>query len=214
MTTLSQVTIDRVNGVFNAKNIGHDFASNKFNNNKLARVLLSMCPSFIDNAPDDLVDDIKAGMVLSYADNNPQVSATYGLIDSNYIKLEGDKAKAFKGEKVTLSVAFVMADSQQAFGALKAKNLALHSLIAPVRKSVQTYVSNSMKALKAECANVLSEGKVTIRKPTKSFAVTVEDTFADMRKKCVNAKARGDDTADEKRFAEAKVAFMTKWLHG
>jgi hypothetical protein len=203
-----------VNVLINGKTIGHDFASNKHNNNKLARNLLSICPTFVDVAPDELVDDIRAGMVLSYADNNPQVNATYGLIDSNYIKLEGDKIKAFKGEKVTVSVAFIMAESQQAFGALKAKNLALHTLIAPQRKAIQTYVSGAMKALKEECNKVLNEGKVIIRKSTKSFAVTVEDTFADMRKKCVNAKARGDDTADEKRFAEAKVAFMTKWLHG
>jgi hypothetical protein len=214
MSNLSNEVVSRINGTPNGKNIGHDFASNKFNNNKLARNLLNLCPTFVETAPDELVADLRAGMTLSYADNHSEISATYGLIDSNYIKLEGDKIKAFKGEKVAMSVAFVMADSQQAFGALKAKNPALHALMLPIRRSVQTYVSNSMKALKDECVKVLNEGKVILRKPTKSFAVTVEDTFADMRKKCVNAKARGDDTADEKRFAEAKVAFMTKWLHG
>jgi hypothetical protein len=66
--------------------------------------------------------------------------------------------------------------------------------------------------LKRAATKILNEGKERQRGANKDFVEFVEAWFKDTAPtRLKSASARGDSTADDKRFNEAKVAFMVKW---
>ena len=67
------------------------------------------------------------------------------------------------------------------------------------------------RSLKRQATAILNEGITRDRSETVEFDKRIKDTFDNLRKMCVNAGKRGDETANEKKFSEAKVAFMTVW---
>lgn len=201
---------------FNFKAFGHDFAISLNRTRSMAIVLLDSGQVSVDNIAEHIEQDLKAGMLLAYADiKGDSVKGLYGLVDGNYIKLDEAQAKKHKGEKVQMSVGFATSESQQKFGQLKNTNPPLYALIKPVRDSANKYVSNTYKKLLSAIVEISNEraGKVKTRSATKTFDETLREFFDSMRKKVVNAKARGDDTANEERFRKALVAFNTVWNH-
>ena len=200
---------------FNIKQFGHKFSVA----NSSVRSIVAQLYHAKVLSPDNITDEAKAefiaGSVLAYADTHPEVNKVYGFIDGNYVALDADAQKKHKGEKLNLSIGFVMAESQQKFGALRNSNPALHALMKPVRDAVNKYTSNSWNSMLKMLVEIDNEakGKTITRKATKSFDETITDTFDSLRKKIINAKARGDDTANEAKFREALVAFNTVWNH-
>lgn len=199
----------------NTKNLGNQFAVAKGKQRAVCLTMIQAGLVSAEHIPEHVEQELKLGFTVAFTDANPQFNATYGYIDGNYVLLDADKAKAFKGEKLQLSVGFVMAESQQKFGALKNSNPALHALMLPIRQAVQKYVSNTYNAFKKQVAEIdrESKGVPKTRSATKSFDETLKSFFDDCRKKIVNAKARGDETADEAKFRKALVAFNTVWNH-
>ena len=201
----------------NFKAIGHDFGVSLNKSKGLAIQALDSGQITKDNIPEHIEQDIRAGMLLAHIEiKGDSVSGLYGLIDGNYIKLSDEQAKKHKGEKIKMSVGFAMSESQQKFGQLKNTNPPLYALIKPVRDAANKYVSNTYKKFVSAVAEVSNErdGVTKTRSATKTFDETIAEFFMTMRKKVVNAKARGDDTANEERFRKAMVAFNTVWNHG
>ena len=122
-------------------------------------------------------------------------------------------AKKAKKEVLEMSVGFAMSFTQQSFGQLNTSNKPLHGIVKEVRDARNKYVSKTYKKFIALLTEVYNEkiGKVTERKPVEAFDVRLAETMADLRKKCTNAKTRGDVTADDARLTRAIKAFEKEW---
>ena len=70
----------------------------------------------------------------------------------------------------------------------------------------------SLGDLKRRAKKILNEGKERKRTANKNFEEFVEEWFKETAPtRLKGAKARLDATANEKKFNDAKVAFMVKW---
>ena len=75
------------------------------------------------------------------------------------------------------------------------------------------YCANRLRDLKAQAKRIINEGVTRERGATLNFAERVKAVIDDLRVKCKNASARGDETANEKALKDAIIAFNTKWNH-
>lgn len=154
-----------------------------------------------DISKDDELE-IKSGMQQRYAELKPAIE--YGVVEGQYLPLSGLASRP--KEVVKIGVEYAYSFTQQQFGKLKGENPNLHKVIKEVRDNTSTYVSNTYKEL------TKPESVKRERGASKDFDEFVKAWFDDTAKtRLVSAKARGDLTADDKRFSKAKVAFMTIW---
>ena len=196
----------------NLKQIGYQQATNKDNERVLARSVYEAYPNFDEEVTDEAKAELFAGYQLRVAENQPKIDQRFIVESGNYIPVDVVKFEAFKGEKYHRTVANIMAYTPQAFGALRQSNPQLHSLIKAERDSVSKYCSNRLADLKKAIHAIKNEGVARVRGATKTFAETVKDTLDGLKKKCANAKARGDDTANDKKLITAISEFNRKWV--
>lgn len=196
----------------NLKQIGYQQATNKDAERSLARQVYEAYPNFDDEVTDEVKAELFAGYQLRVAENQPKIKQGFIIESGNYIPVDDAKFEAFKGEKYMRSVASIMAYTPQAFGALRQSNPQLHSLIKAERDSVSKYCSNRLADLKKAIKALKNEGKPRERGATRTFAETIKETMDGLKKKCANAKARGDDSANEKKLILAISEFNRKWL--
>jgi len=180
------------------------------------RSVAKYCLSNIKGFPETLPDESKAqlydGYRLRFNENNP--AEQYAVVDGNYLLIDGSNPDlANAREKINIGVDYACVSfTQQQFGKLKNENPKLYAIIKVWRDKVNTYCSNRLADLKRQAKGILSEGQgPRQRGATADFAKRIEDTFSDLANKCKTAKARGDESADETKFREARVAFMVKW---
>ena len=147
--------------------------------------------------------EIKSGMQQRYAELKGITE--YGVVEGKYIamsELKGNRPK----EVIKIGVEYAYHYTQQQFGKLKGENPELHKVVGELRKLTSTYVSNTYKEL------TKPESVKRERGATKDFDEFVVAWFNETAKqRLISGKARGDLTADDKRFSKAKVAFMTIW---
>lgn len=196
----------------NFKNIGYELAKNVDAKNTLARSVVSEYPDFDENVSDIAKEQLYMGFQLRYAENNPDIKKGYVFKDNGYIPVDDATFSAFKGDKFQVSIGAVMSYTSQAFGAMRTKNPNLHSLIKPIRDKVNTYCSNRMKDLIKAVKDIKNEGKPKNRGATNSYDVTITEWLDNLPKKCKNALARGDDTANEKKTLSAIGAFKDAYF--
>jgi hypothetical protein len=134
----------------------------------------------------------------------------YAVINDHYVLVNTPELEGSR-ERVNIGVDYAFSFTQQQYGKLKNENPYLHAIIKQWRDKVNTYCSNRLADLKRQARTILNEGKTRERGATADFAQRIADIFTDLAVKCKNAKARGDETADEKKFADARKAFMTAW---
>jgi len=151
-----------------------------------ARFVYEHCPTFLVDAPEEVVSELDDGWMLRFSEKHP--AKTYSRIDGNVV--ENAKGK----EKIEVSIYFAMSYTAQAFGALRSEDPQMHSIVKGWRDAWSKYRSNRMGDLKREIKRLV-EGPRT-RTPTKLFAEVVGDVLDGLVTRCKNAKARGDDTAD------------------
>jgi hypothetical protein len=143
-----------------------------------------------------------------------QPSVCYAVINGHYVLATQEHIKTENVEKVNIGVPYAYSYSAQEFGKLANTNPALHALVKGIREKCSTYCSNRLGDLKRAATKLLNEGKERQRGVNKDFAEFVEAWFKDTAPdRLKSAKNRGDSSADDKRFNEAKVAFMVKWKH-
>ena len=196
----------------NLKQIAYQQASFADNLKGLARSVYEAYPNLDDEVADEVKADLFAGYQLRVAENQSSIDQHFIVESGNYLPVEKLAFDNHKGEKYHRTVANIMAYTPQAFGALRQSNPQLHAVIKSERDSVSKYCSNRLADLKKAIHAIKNEGVARVRGATKSFAETVKDTMDGLKKKCANAKARVDETADEKKLILAISEFNRKWL--
>lgn len=196
----------------NFKNIGYELAKNVDVKNTLARDILNEYPNFDEEVSEVAKEQLYMGFQLRFTENNPDIKKGYVYKDNGYLPVDNATFTAFKGDKVELSIGFIMSYTPQAFGALRTKNPNLHSLIKPIRDKVNTYCSNRMKDLIKAVKDIKNEGLPKSRGATHAYDETITAWLDALPKKCKNALARGDDTANEKRTLSAIGAFKDAYF--
>jgi hypothetical protein len=178
----------------------------------VARYVMDQCKAFPESLPDEIKAELNEGYRLRFNEvNKPD---TYAIVNDHYILIDGSNPDLDAKEKVVIGVDYSMSFSQQQYGKLKNENPYLHAIIKTWRDRVNTYCSNRLGDLKKQARTILNEGKTRERGATLDFAHRIMDVFKGdqgLMVKCKNAKARGDDTADEKKLSLAINAFMVQW---
>lgn len=196
----------------NLKQIAYQQASFADNLKGLARSVYEQYPNLDDEVADEVKADLFAGYQLRVAENQPKIDQHFIVESGNFLPVEKLAFDNHKGEKYHRTVANIMAYTPQAFGALRQSNPQLHAVIKAERDSVSKYCSNRLADLKKAIHAIKNEGVARVRGATKTFAETVKDTMDGLKKKCANAKARGDDTANERKLITAISEFNRKWV--
>jgi hypothetical protein len=176
----------------------------------VARYVMDQAKGFPETVADEVKEQLYDGYRLRFNEvNKPE---RYAIVNDHYLLIDGSNpALEDEREKVIIGTDFAFSFTQQQYGKLKNENPYLHAIIKSWRDKVNTYCSNRLGDLKRQARTILNEGKSRERGATADFAHRINDIFTDLAVKCKNAKARGDETADEKKFATARSAFMTAW---
>jgi len=164
-----------------------------------ARFVYEKCPTFLDGAPDEVVEELDEGFMLRYSETHKP--KTFSRIDGNLV--ENSKGK----EKIEVSIFYAMSFTPQAFGALRSEDPQLHALIKVWRDAWSKYRSNRHGDLKREVRRLI-DGPQT-RSPTKAFSEVVNDVLDNLVTRCKNSKARGDETANLDLLNRQIVAFKS-----
>ena len=176
----------------------------------VARYAIERIEGFPKEVPSEAKDELYEGYRMKFDALNPK--RTYAVINDHYVLATQEHMDTKNIEKIEIGVAYAFSYSSQEFGKLANTRPALHALIKEVREKCSTYCSNRLGDLKRAANKILNEGKERQRSANKDFAEWVEIFFKDTAPtRLKSASARGDSTADVKRWNEAKVAFMVKW---
>ena len=208
MDTLSKA----VSKALNMKQIGYNQASFSDSIKGIAREVYAGFPNFDEEVSDEVKAELNLGYQLRIAENQPKLKQHFVIESGNYLPVDELAFNQFKGEKYIRTVENIMAYTPQAFGALRQSNPQLHAVLKESRDAISKYCSNTLNALKKAVREIKNEGKPRERGATLSFAQTVKETLDGLKKKCANAKARVDETADEKKLVLAISEFNRKWL--
>jgi hypothetical protein len=178
----------------------------------VARYALTQIKDFPKEVPTESKDSLYEGYRMKFDALQPAIC--YAVINGHYVLATQEHIKADNVEKVNIGVPYAYSYSAQEFGKLANTNPALHALVKGIREKCSTYCSNRLGDLKRAASRILNEGKERQRGVNKDFYEFVEAWFKDTAPdRLKSAKNRGDTSADDKRFNEAKVAFMVKWKH-
>ena len=160
--------------------------------------------------PDEAKTEMTEGYRMKY--DNLKPATTYAVINGHYVLPSAEQLTSESVERINVGVAFAFSYSSQEFGKLANTNPALHALIKDVRGTCSTYCSNRFSDLKKAALAIVNAGVERQRTANKDFAEFVELFFKDTAPtRMKSAKARGDSSANEKRWTDAKVAFMVQW---
>jgi len=151
-----------------------------------AKFIYSLCPTFLEEIPEDLGNEIDAGLMLRKSEIRP--AKVYSRIDGNLV--ESAKGK----DKVEVTIFYAMSFTPQAFGALRNDDPMLHKIVKDWRDDWSKYRSNRLGDLKRAVRDLIEGPRK--RGTTTAFAKYAADTLDNMVTRGKNAKARGDDTVD------------------
>lgn len=186
VTQVTFVTID------NLKNAGYQSAIADEHLSLVAKYVLDVCPSILDEVPAEVKSQLVEGWALRWQELNP--------------------AKRYNSEWIPdpkggneLTLAYAMSFSQQQFGQLRQSDPVKHGVINNIRTPFNKYASNKMKALLKAIRNLNPETRE--RGATDDFATYINKVMDTIKTRCKNAKARGDSTADEVKTRMAIDAF-------
>jgi hypothetical protein len=179
----------------------------------VARYALTQIKDFPKEVPTEAKDALYEGYRMKFDALQPAV--IYAVINDHYVRATPEHMKTANVEKVEIGVPYAYSYSAQEFGKLANTNPALHALVKGIREKCSTYCSNRLGDLKRAATKILKEGQEgPARTANKNFGEFIEDWFKEAAPtRLISAKNRGDKTADDKRWNEAKVAFMVKWKH-
>jgi len=176
----------------------------------VARYVMEQSKGFPETVADEVKEQLYDGYRLRF--NEVNKPSTYAVVNDHYLLIDGSNpALENEKEKVVIGVDYCFAYSQQQYGKLKNENPYLHAIVKEWRDKVNTYCSNRLGDLKRQARTILNENVKKERGATADFAKRLDEVFKDLAVKCKNAKARGDETADEGKYATARQAFMTAW---
>jgi hypothetical protein len=192
------------------KDLGYQQAGNFEKGLSMAQHALDNIVGFPKDVPSEAKDELYEGYRMRFNELNP--AKVYAVINDHYVHATPEHMEAKNVEKIEVGVAYAFSYTQQEFGKLKNTQPALHALIEKVRSTCNTYCSNRLNDLKRAATAILNKDKPRERTANKDFAEFVLAWMNDTAPtRLISAKNRGDASADNKKFNEAKVAFMVKW---
>ena len=176
------------------KDAGYQSAVSGERTAAIARYVFDNCPTFLDEVPKEIKDELEEGFALRWQEINPAVKYTPDWVPSESGNIE-------------VTLAFCLSYSQQAFGQMKNEDPVKHSIIKQVRDAFSKYKSNRMSDLRTAVRRIANEGKTSTRQQAKQFVAWLDDTFDNMKARCKTATARGDAEANEVKLRVAIDAF-------
>ncbi len=129
------------------KDFGYSVAKKSDASRLAGEYALDNIPIFLTDPPKDVISELKEGFRQRYSETHPDTA--YAVVDGNYIPRDQLPADAKVLENVTIGVAYAFSFTQQAYGALKADDLAKYNLINSIRDKVNKYCFNCLSDLKA-----------------------------------------------------------------
>lgn len=169
------------------------------------------------NFPEEITSDERSecyeGYIARYNELHPVEQ--YARIDGNWLPLKSLSKDAKPQEVAEWNGAYALsAYSQQAFGTLKNEDNAKYIVLKPLRNAASKYASDKVKSLERKAREILREqlGEPKTREATKAFSEVIKVMHDELRNRCKNAKARGDETADEDKYRKSVEAFNAIWL--
>lgn len=178
----------------------------------VARYVMTQVKDFPKEVSTEAKDALYEGYRMKF--NALQPAMMYAVINGHYVQATQEHKDNAKVEKIEIGVPYAYSYSAQEFGKLANTNPALHAIVKGIREKCSTYCSNRLGDLKRAANRIINEGKERKRTANKDFAEFVDEWFKETAPtRLKSAKGRSDASADEKRWNEAKVAFMVKWKH-
>jgi hypothetical protein len=163
----------------------------------VASFVISKCPDFLNSYSDEVGAELKSGWALRWQELHPATIYSDEWVPNP------------KGQH-SVSLAYCLSYSQQAFGQIKTDNPVKHGVIKGIRDEFSKYVSNRLSDLKRAVRKELDKGKVRERIQAKVWTDFEKDTFDGMKARCKTALARNDATAPtEVKLRMAIDAFKT-----
>lgn len=204
-----------VSAVFTVKTFAYNFAKARDNQKALARDFNSRYPNFLTDTPPEIKADLDNGAYMRYSENNPNKQGYFVLKDDAWARADKSAydAESNSNKKIHLTVALVTSMTTQAFGALKKADSKRHALYKDLRDGALAYAREMFAKIKGFIVEIQNEGKAKEpRNPASNFDVHAKDTLDNLVKRCKNAIARGDVTADNKKLADAVRAFKLAYF--
>jgi hypothetical protein len=99
----------------------------------------------------------------------------------------------------------------QQFGKLKNEDPALHAIIKTVRDDFSGYRFDCMGSLKTRIRKIINGGKTRERGANDDFIDALHKALVNYDTRALNAKKRGDETADQLKFRVARDAFWKSY---
>ena len=153
----------------------------------VARWINEKCPTFLDEVPAEIKEELRDGFALRWQENNP--AKTYA---------SGTWIPSESGDTL-MTLAYCLSYSQQAFGQLKRDQPVLHGVIGPIRTQFNKFVSNKMGDLERAIRKIQNEGQpARTREQAKGFMEYLDSTFKSISKRCETSRNRGDATVPDK----------------
>jgi hypothetical protein len=176
----------------------------------VAHYVLANVKDFPKEIPTEAKDSLYEGYRMKFDALKP--ATMYAVINGHYVLATEEHKAAKNVEKVEIGIPYAYSYSAQEFGKLANTNPALHALVKEIREKTSTYCSNRLGDLKRAATRILNDGQDRKRTANKDFAEFVDEWFKETAPtRLKSATSRRDATADDKRFNEAKVAFMVIW---
>ena len=166
-----------------------------------ASYVVSQCPTFLDEQPKEVVEQLDEGWMLRYNENNP--AKLYMVVDNNLVQVSKPSGKQATKE---IGIYAAMSYSQQHYGQLKNTDPLLHKVIGEWRVKWSKYRKNRLTDLLGKIKE-LQAPEGSPRKPVDAFTLWVEKTvFPNMVKRNKTSQARGDDSALPDDVLKRKIA--------
>ena len=209
--TISNVQSNIIDPIAILASKAYDQAKSNDTLEDIAQHCINTISGFPENIPSESKDALVAGYRKRFSERYP--AKQYAIVNGQYLLIDDtNKLATSKAEKVNIGVDYAYSYTQQVFGKLKGDNPALHAIVKDIRDDTAAYASNRLGDLKRKATAILNKGRSRDRSATKDFAQYLASVLDDMTTRCLNAKNRGDTSADLERLKSAKAAFNAKWL--
>jgi hypothetical protein len=204
-TTMStkQKTVDNGRPA-NFKDAGYRIARNSDDARNTALWVYDQCPDFIDNPPEEIIAQLIDGFAMRFHENRGD--RFYQRADSVMVECKPDTVGA-----TVMNVHVAFGYTGQQFGKLKNEDPALHAIIKTVRDDFSGYRFDCMASLKNRIRKIINGGKTRERGANADYVDALRKAFDTFDTRALNAKNRGDSTADQIKFRVARDAFWVAY---
>jgi hypothetical protein len=179
-----------------------------------ARYAMKNIVGFPESAPSkEQMAQLNNGYAKTFMDSNP--NRTYARIGETLIEFETlmpDQQSKVK-EKLVIGLEYSLAISPQKFSKMrtgKDADPSQHAILKVIRDKFSDYKGMKYKNLVSKCKELLPKAKRE-RNATDDFIIRLSPWFDAMEKTCKIAVGKGDETADAKKFTQAKIKFMIEY---